>query len=151
MKSHGKAGECGSLAVYCHHAAGICGAGDGIFGVGGDGAGAVWVSVCIFVEAIDLGRRGLVAMVVGMRVDYRRYKAPAVVFSLLGITTLLLIRFSFWIARTIRIAGFTLAGSRFNRRSLAKPVLILFLAYFLEGRVKTMDDWRNNAAARRRL
>jgi len=26
---------------------------------------------------------------------------------------------------------------------LAKPVLILFLAYFLEGRVKTMDDWRN--------
>ena len=29
---------------------------------------------------------GLVAMVVAMRVDYRRYKHPALVFSLLGLT-----------------------------------------------------------------
>src|ERR1043165_5564580 len=34
---------------------------------------------------------GIVAMVVAMRLDYRRYKRPAVVFSVLGITTLLLI------------------------------------------------------------
>ena len=34
---------------------------------------------------------GLVAMVVAMQVDYRRYKHPALVFSFLGITTLLLI------------------------------------------------------------
>ena len=30
-------------------------------------------------------------MVVAMKVDYRRYKHPAVVFSLLGLTTLMLI------------------------------------------------------------
>src|SRR5215813_15263436 len=34
---------------------------------------------------------GLVAMLAGMKIDYRRYKHPAVVFSLLGITTLMLI------------------------------------------------------------
>src|SRR5689334_24059233 len=30
---------------------------------------------------------GLVAMIVGMRVDYRRFKNPAVVFTVLGVTT----------------------------------------------------------------
>jgi cell division protein FtsW len=34
---------------------------------------------------------GLAAMGAAMRIDYRRYKHPAVVFSLLGFTTLLLI------------------------------------------------------------
>ena len=34
---------------------------------------------------------GLVAMVITMRLDYRRYKHPALVFSLMGLTTLLLI------------------------------------------------------------
>ena len=86
---------------------------------------------------------GLVAMVVAMRVDYRRYKSPAVVFSLMGLTTLLLISVFFLdrshnTHRWIRWGGFSLQPSE-----LAKPVLILFLAYFLEGRTKSMDDWRN--------
>ncbi len=34
---------------------------------------------------------GILAMVLAMKIDYRRYKHPAVVFSLLGATTLLLI------------------------------------------------------------
>jgi len=84
-----------------------------------------------------------VAMVVGMRVDYRRYKAPAVVFSLLGITTLLLISV-FFLDRSHNTHRWIHAGGfSFQPSELAKPVLILFLAYFLEGRVKTMDDWRN--------
>jgi len=86
---------------------------------------------------------GLVAMVVAMRVDYRRYKNPAVVFCLMGLTTLLLISVFFLdrshnTHRWIRWGGFSLQPSE-----LAKPVLILFLAYFLEGRTKSMDDWRN--------
>ena len=89
---------------------------------------------------------GLVAMVVAMQVDYRRYKNPALVFSFLGITTLLLISV-FFLDRThnthrrIHAGGFS-----FQPSELAKPLLILFLAYFLEGRVKTMDDWRNTLA-----
>jgi cell division protein FtsW len=86
---------------------------------------------------------GLFAMVVAMRVDYRRYKHPALVFSLMGLTTLLLISVFFLdrshnTHRWIHWGGFSLQPSE-----LAKPVLILFLAYFLEGRIKTMDDWRN--------
>src|SRR5512143_664447 len=34
---------------------------------------------------------GLAALVVGMKLDYRRYKHPAVVFTVMGVTTLLLI------------------------------------------------------------
>src|ERR1039458_6987591 len=86
---------------------------------------------------------GLVAMVVGMRVDYRRYKHPASVFSLLGITTLLLISV-FFLDRSHNTHRWIHAGGlSFQPSELAKPVLILFLAYFLEGRVKAMDDWRN--------
>jgi len=78
-----------------------------------------------------------------MRVDYRRYRHPALVFSLMGLTTLLLISVFFLdrshnTHRWIHAGGFSLQPSE-----LAKPVLILFLAYFLERRAKSMDDWRN--------
>lgn len=86
---------------------------------------------------------GLLAMVVTMRLDYKRYKHPAIVFSLMGITTLLLISVflldrSHNTHRWIHLGGFS-----FQPSELAKPVLILFLAYFLEGRAKTIDDVRN--------
>src|SRR5947207_180164 len=86
---------------------------------------------------------GLAAMVVTMRVDYRRYKHPAIIFSLMGLTTLLLISVFFLdrshnTHRWIHWGGFSLQPSE-----LAKPVLILFLAYFLEDRTRSMDDWRN--------
>ena len=86
---------------------------------------------------------GLVAMVVAMRVDYRRYKHPALVFSLMGFTTLLLISVFFLdrshnTHRWIHAGGFSLQPSE-----LAKPVLILFLAYLLDGRAKTIDDVRS--------
>jgi cell division protein FtsW len=86
---------------------------------------------------------GLLAMVVTMRVDYRRYKHPALVFSVMGLTTLLLISVFFLdrshnTHRWIHFGGFS-----FQPSELAKPVLILFLAYFLESRAKTMDDVRN--------
>ena len=86
---------------------------------------------------------GLIAMAITMRVDYRRYKHPALVFSLMGVTTLLLISVFFLdrshnTHRWIHAGGFSLQPSE-----LAKPVLILFLAYFLESRLKMMDDVRN--------
>ena len=86
---------------------------------------------------------GFIAMLAGMRIDYRRLKHPAVVFSLLGLTTLMLISVFFLdrahnTHRWIHFAGFS-----FQPSELAKPVLILFLAFFLENRTKSMDDWRN--------
>ena len=86
---------------------------------------------------------GLIAMAITMRLDYRRYKHPALVFSLMGVTTLLLISVFFLdrshnTHRWIHAGGFSLQPSE-----LAKPVLILFLAYFLESRLKAIDDVRN--------
>jgi cell division protein FtsW len=86
---------------------------------------------------------GLVTMVVAMRVDYRRYQHPALVFSLLGLTMLLLISVFFLDRSHHTHRWFRLGGFSFQPSELAKPALILFLAYFLEARTKTMDDWRN--------
>jgi cell division protein FtsW len=85
---------------------------------------------------------GFGAMLVGMKIDYRRFKHPAVVFSLLGLTTLMLISVFFLdrahnTHRWIHFSGFS-----FQPSELAKPVLILFLAFFLESRTRNMDDLR---------
>lgn len=86
---------------------------------------------------------GLAAMVVTMRVDYRRYKSPGLVFSFMGVTTLLLLSV-FFLDRSHNTHRWIHAGGfSFQPSELAKPVLILFLAYFLESRGKTMDDVRN--------
>jgi len=86
---------------------------------------------------------GLAAMVVAMRVNYKRYNKPALVFSLMGLTTLLLISV-FFLDRSHHTHRWIHAGGfSFQPSELAKPVLILFLAYFLESRANTMDDARN--------
>src|SRR5205807_4046363 len=75
--------------------------------------------------------------------DYRRLKHPAIVFSLLGGTMLMLISV-FFLDRAHGTHRWIHFGSfSFQPSEVAKPALILFLAYFLESRTKTMDDWRN--------
>jgi cell division protein FtsW len=86
---------------------------------------------------------GIVAMVVAMKVDYRGYKHPGIVFSVLGVTTLLLISVFFLdrahnTHRWIHFGGFS-----FQPSEVAKVAVILFLAYFLENRISSMNDWRN--------
>lgn len=77
-----------------------------------------------------------------MNFDYRKLKHPAIVFSLLGITTLMLVSVFFLdrahnVHRWIRFGGFS-----FQPAELAKPAIILFLAYFLETRTKSITDWK---------
>jgi cell division protein FtsW len=86
---------------------------------------------------------GFAAMIFGMQVDYKKLKHPGAVFSLLGLTTLMLISVFFLdrahhTHRWIHFSGFS-----FQPSELAKPALILFLAFFLETRSRSMDDWRN--------
>ena len=86
---------------------------------------------------------GLVAMVLAMNFDYRRWKNPGVVFTFLGVTMLLLVAVFFLdrshnTHRWIRMGFMSLQPSE-----LAKPALILFLAFFLENRSKSLDDWRH--------
>jgi cell division protein FtsW len=86
---------------------------------------------------------GFVAMVVAMKVDYKRLRHPALVFSILGLTTLLLVSVFFLnrahgTHRWLHLGPISLQPSE-----LAKPALILFLAFFLENKTQAMDNWRN--------
>ena len=86
---------------------------------------------------------GIVVMVAAMKVDYRRYKHPAVVFSLLGLTTLMLISV-FFLDRAHHTHRWMHWGPfSFQPSEMAKPALILFLAYFLQNRTQSIRDWRN--------
>jgi cell division protein FtsW len=85
---------------------------------------------------------GLVAMSLLMKVDYKRYNSPNVVFPAVAVTVLLLVGVFAMHGmngahRWIRVGGTTLQPSE-----LAKPVLVLFLAYFLQTRIHAMDDWK---------
>jgi len=92
---------------------------------------------------LGLAAAGLLIMVFAMRIDYRRYKHPAVIFSLLGLTTLLLITV-FLVDRAHHTHRWIHWGlMSFQPSEMAKPALLLFLAFFLENRTRNMNDWRN--------
>jgi len=86
---------------------------------------------------------GMIALAALMRVDYRRYNSYPVVVSAIAMTTVLLVGVfamhdSHHTHRWVRFGGlFT-----FQPSEIAKPVLVLFLAYFLQTRMASTDDWR---------
>lgn len=83
---------------------------------------------------------GIIALFVLMRVPYRKYNDPKLLFPVMAITAVLLMAV-FAMAgmngahRWVRIAGTSLQPSE-----LAKPVIILFLAWFLQTRVHEIDN-----------
>jgi cell division protein FtsW len=86
---------------------------------------------------------GIFTMIVLSRIDYARYNSPRFVYPALTITTLLLVvvlffRDSHHTHRWIRFGSFS-----FQPSEIAKPVIILFLAWFLSTRLGQMHDWRN--------
>ena len=86
---------------------------------------------------------GVIAMVIAMKVDYNRYRQPAVVFSLLSVTTLMLVAV-FFLDRSHNTHRWMKFGAfSFQPSELAKPALILFLAWFLHTRLKAIDDWKH--------
>src|SRR5260370_27967386 len=86
---------------------------------------------------------GLGVMVLAMKVDYRRLESSALVFLLLGFTPLLLISVFFLDRAHGTHRWFHVGPISLQPSELAKPALILFLAWFLENKTKSMDDWRN--------
>jgi len=86
---------------------------------------------------------GLAAMAGIMNVDYRRWKQPGIVFTFLGLTTLLLVAVFFFDRSHNTHRWIKLGIMSFQPSELAKPALILFLAFFLENRLKSIDDWRH--------
>src|SRR5947209_7113545 len=86
---------------------------------------------------------GLIVMTVAMKVDYKRLQHPALVFLLLGGTTLLLISVFFLDRAHGTHRWFHVGPISLQPSELAKPALILFLAWFLQNKTQAMDDWRN--------
>jgi cell division protein FtsW len=87
---------------------------------------------------------GVLAMTVLMRIDYSRYNSPRFIFPALCVSLVLLVLVFFMHAshnthRWIRFGGFF----TFQPSEIAKPVLILFLAWFLSTRLDQMRDWKN--------
>jgi cell division protein FtsW len=89
------------------------------------------------------GAVGLLAMFATMHIDYRQYKRPTLVFASIAVTAVLLalvylLDRSHNTHRWIRFAGFS-----FQPSELAKPTIILFLAWFLESRTKVINDFKH--------
>ncbi|MHB1856935.1 MAG: putative lipid II flippase FtsW [Acidobacteriaceae bacterium] len=85
---------------------------------------------------------GLFVMFVLTRVNYRRYNSPSVIFPCVAVTTLLLLATflmhdSHHTHRWLRFGPLS-----FQPSEIAKPALVLFLAWFLQNRVDQLDDWR---------
>ncbi|HVM94458.1 MAG TPA: putative lipid II flippase FtsW [Terriglobales bacterium] len=86
---------------------------------------------------------GLAVMIIAMKLDYKRLQHPALVFTALGFTTLFLIAVFFLDRAHGTHRWFHLGPVSFQPSELAKPALILFLAWFLENKTQSIDDWRN--------
>jgi cell division protein FtsW len=86
---------------------------------------------------------GVLAMVVLMNIDASRYKSPRFIYPALCVTTLLLVMVFFVPGshnthRWIRFGSFF----TFQPSEIAKPVLVLFLAWFLHNRLDAMHKWK---------
>ena len=87
---------------------------------------------------------GVLAMVVLMRVDYRRYNSKKFIYPVLGVTFLLLVAVfampgSHATHRWIRFGSFF----TFQPSEIAKPVLAIYLAWFLHSRLNSIKDWKH--------
>ncbi len=85
---------------------------------------------------------GLTAMTLLMKVNYRQYNKQNVVYAAIGVTVLLLvgaffIRDSHGAHRWIKFGPLSLQPSE-----LAKPTLVLFLAWWLQNRMHRIEDVR---------
>jgi len=83
---------------------------------------------------------GMVALFALMRVDYRRYNNPKLILPAMAVTGLLLLAVFVMPGmngahRWVRFSGMTLQASE-----LAKPVIVLFLAWFLQTRIHAIDN-----------
>ncbi|MGB9406403.1 MAG: putative lipid II flippase FtsW [Terracidiphilus sp.] len=87
---------------------------------------------------------GLAALLLLSHIDYTFYKSPRFIYPALCVTTFLLVLVflmpgSHNTHRWIRFGDFfTLQPSE-----IAKPVMVLFLAWFLSTRLDKMSDWKN--------
>jgi cell division protein FtsW len=86
---------------------------------------------------------GVLLMVILMSVDYVKYNTPRFIFPALAVTTVLLVMVFFFRDSHATHRWFRFGGFSFQPSEIAKPVLILFLAWFLSKRLDSIGDWRH--------
>ena len=86
---------------------------------------------------------GVLLMVILMSVDYAKYNTPRFIFPALAVTTVLLVMVFFFRDSHATHRWFRFGGFSFQPSEIAKPVLILFLAWFLSRKLDAMGDWRH--------
>src|ERR1035437_163882 len=87
---------------------------------------------------------GVLTMLVLMQVNYKVFSSTRFIYPAVCVTTLLLVAVFFFPGshnthRWIRFGGFF----TFQPSEIAKPVMILFLAWFLHPRLDAMRDWKH--------
>lgn len=87
---------------------------------------------------------GLALMPVLMRVDYRRYRQPVVIWSALGMVSLALVAVLFGPRINGARRWFGVAGIGVQPSEFAKLVVIFFVAAILERRMDRIDDLRHS-------
>lgn len=85
---------------------------------------------------------GLAAMTLLMKANYRIYNQPRIVFPAVGVTIILLLAV-FFMHDSHGAHRWIKAGAlQFQPSEIAKPVLVLFLAWWLQNRMHTIEDVR---------
>lgn len=85
---------------------------------------------------------GLAVMWFFMRLNYRRFNNPSVVYAAVAVTVLLLVAAFFGHDSHGAHRWLTLGTLSFQPSELAKPALVLFLAWWLQDRMSRIDDLR---------
>jgi cell division protein FtsW len=85
---------------------------------------------------------GMIALALLMQVDYRRYNNPKFVFTAVAVTMVLLLGVFAMRDSHNTHRWFRFGFASFQPSELAKPTIVLFLAYFLQTRIHKMEDWR---------
>jgi cell division protein FtsW len=89
---------------------------------------------------------GLLAVAILMHTDYRRLASPLVVFPALAIELILLV-LVFFVDRSHNThRWFHLGMASFQPSELAKIILAIFLAFFLDSRKGEVNNWKHTLA-----
>ena len=87
---------------------------------------------------------GIAAMLLVMNIDYKQYRRSSIVFTFLGLDLVCCWLRVFLFHDSHNTHRWIKAGPlSFQPSELAKPAIILYLAYFLESRWQQISDWKH--------
>lgn len=83
---------------------------------------------------------GIVALFGLMRVDYRKYNNPRLIFPMMALTGLMLLGVFAWGSMNGAHRWLHLGPASLQPSEIAKPVIVFFLAWFLQTRIHAIDS-----------